>query len=134
MIKVVATVERCPNGTYDVSFYDKRTKFSLRGNGVTAQEAIADFYRMNEVMKSHYAETGEEFPIVEYEFKYDVPSFLQGFAYAFTLAGLERITGVNQRQLSHYISGSKKPSEQTVRKIETHIHSFGKEISAVSFV
>ena len=61
-------------------------------------------------------------------------SFLQDFAFAFSLAGLERITGVNQKQLGHYISGYRKPSEKTVRKIESSIHAFSKQLEAVRFV
>lgn len=85
-------------------------------------------------MREYYQDINKTFPNVEYEFKYDTPSFLQYYAYAFTLAGLERITGVNQKQLGHYISGVRKPSERTIRKIEERIHAFGEEISSVSFV
>jgi transcriptional regulator with XRE-family HTH domain len=59
---------------------------------------------------------------------------LQFYAYAFTLAGLERITGVAQGQLSHYINGTRKPSKSTIHKIESRIHSFGNEISTVNFM
>lgn len=127
-------IERCPNGTYDASFSDDRVNFGLRGNGETIPDAIADFYKMNEAVKEYYMETGEDFPTVEYEFKYDTASFLQQYAYAFTLAGLERITGVNQRQLSHYINGVRKPSEKTTRKIEERLHKFGAEIASIRFV
>ena len=58
----------------------------------------------------------------------------QDYAYAFTLAGLQRITGVNQKQLGHYISGYRKPSNKTVRKIEDGIHRFSQQLSAVRFV
>jgi len=81
----------------------------------------------------HQAE-GKECPALEFEFMYDMPSFLQNYAYAFTLAGLERITGVNQRQLSHYINGVKKPCEKTARKIENRKHLFANELSAVRIV
>jgi len=50
------------------------------------------------------------------------------------LAGLERITGVNQRQQSHNINGVKKPSEKTTRKIESCLRVFANELSAVRFV
>lgn len=73
-------------------------------------------------------------PDLEFIFKYDIPSFLQYFAYAFTLAGLERITGVNQKQLGHYISGIRNPSEKTARKIESGIRHFAKDLESVSFV
>ena len=74
------------------------------------------------------------FEEVNLEFYYDIPSFLQDYAYAFTLAGLQRITGVNQKQLGHYISGYRKPSNKTVRKIEDGIHRFSQQLSAVRFV
>ena len=85
-------------------------------------------------MQAMYKAEGKECPQLEFEFKYDVPSFLQYYAYAFTLAGLERITGVNQKQLGHYISGFRKPSEKTARKIEEKIKEFAKEIESVRFV
>ncbi len=85
-------------------------------------------------MKAMYRAEGKECPVLEFVFKYDMPSFLQYYAYAFTLAGLERITGVNQKQLSHYIGGRRSPSEKTIKKIEERIHIFGKEIASVSFV
>ena len=77
--------------------------FGLLGQGNTVSEAIDDFYNSYGEIKTMYQAEGNKYPMLEFEFKYDMPSFLQHYAYAFTLAGLERITGVNQRQLSHYI-------------------------------
>ena len=85
-------------------------------------------------MRNHYKENDKSFEEVNLEFYYDIPSFLQDYAYAFTLAGLQRITGVNQKQLGHYISGYRKPSNKTVRKIEDGIHRFSQQLSAVRFV
>ena len=85
-------------------------------------------------MKTFINESGDTFAEANITFKYDVPSFLQEFAFAFTLAGLERITGINQKQLGHYISGFRRPSPKTVRKIETGIHAFSRQLSAVQFV
>ena len=85
-------------------------------------------------MQKMYQAEGKEIPELEFVFKYDVPSFLQYYAYAFTLAGLERITGVNQKQHGHYIAGVRKPSEKTARKIEESIRCFAKDLEAVRFV
>jgi hypothetical protein len=85
-------------------------------------------------MKEFVEDAGEDFVEAEITFKYDIPSFLQDYAYAFSLAGLERITGVNQKQLGHYISGYRKPSEKTIRKIETGLHDFSKQLAAVQFI
>ena len=58
----------------------------------------------------------------------------RAFEVVFRLAGLERITGVNQKQLGHYIAGVRKPSEKTARKIEESIRCFAKDLEAVRFV
>ena len=84
-------------------------------------------------MKAVYTEEGATFPDVEFTFTYDMASFLSYYAYAFTLAGLARITGVNQGQLSHYVTGHRKPSKATVEKIEKALHAFGNEIGQIKF-
>ena len=85
-------------------------------------------------MKEFIESVGETFIETTFAFKYDVPSFLQEYAYAFSLAGLERITGVNQKQLGHYISGYRKPSARTVKRIESGIQAFCAQLSSVRFV
>ena len=78
-----------------------------------------------------YAEEGSKFPDVEFDFIYDMASFLNYYAYAFSLAGLARITGVNQGQLSHYVTGRRRPSKSTVEKIEpvsyTHLDVYKRQ-------
>lgn len=128
-------IERGIDGSFDANMeFLKEVPFGLLGQGKTVAETIADFNNSYSEMQAICATEGKRIPDLEFEFKYDVPSFLQYYAYAFTLAGLERITGINQKQLGHYISGVRTPSERTVRKMEERIHSFGVEISAVSFV
>jgi hypothetical protein len=85
-------------------------------------------------MRKAYQENGEPFPEASFVFHYDVPSFLQYFSSAFSLAGLERITGINQKQLGHYLSGYRKPSSRTIRKLEKGIRSFCDELSAIRFL
>ncbi len=127
-------IERGVDGTYGVFIASDNVPFGILGDGKTVAEAVADFYNSLQEMREYYAEVGKKFPEdLEFDFKYDTSSFLQYYAYAFTLAGVERITGVNQGQLSHYINGTRKPSEKTIRKIEERIRAFGAEISAVRF-
>ena len=134
-MKVQVIIERGADGTFDANMeFIKSVPFGLLGQGKTVADTIADFYNSYGEMQAMYQAEGKECPQLEFEFKYDVPSFLQYYAYAFTLAGLERITGVNQKQLGHYISGFRKPSEKTARKIEEKIKEFAKEIESVRFV
>ena len=64
-------------------------------------------------------------------YKYDTESLLNYYKGIFTNAALERITGINQKQLQHYASGIKKPRVAQTRKIQTALHNLGNELLAV---
>lgn len=114
---------------------DYGLSFGLLGEGSTVQECKDDFYESADEMKEYYDEIGKEFPTdLMFIFKYDVASFLELYSNRFTLAGLQTITGINQKQLSHYLNGVKKPRMSTIEKIEKNIHDFANELSKVHFV
>lgn len=134
-MKAQVTIERGTDGSFDATMeYLAEVPFGLLGQGATVAETLADFRNSYREMREMYEAEGKTCPELEFMYKYDVPSFLQYYAYAFTLAGLERITGVNQKQLGHYIAGVRKPSEKTARKIEESIRCFAKDLEAVRFV
>lgn len=66
----------------------------------------------------------------EYElvYKFDAQSFFNYYRKIFTNSALERITGINQKQLQHYSTGLKKPRTAQTKKIETALHSLGSEL------
>jgi transcriptional regulator with XRE-family HTH domain len=51
-----------------------------------------------------------------------------------SLAGLSRITGINQGQLSHYMTGRRNPSKTTINKIQNSIHAFASDLGKVAFL
>ena len=134
MKKITALIERGTDGKYSVYIATRSFPYGIIGTGDSVSNAVADWKCGLEDMKAAVAEVGDTFPEIQVEFRYDIPSFLQEYAYAFSLAGLERITGVNQKQLGHYISGFRKPSAKTVRKIESGIHAFSEQLSRVRFI
>ena len=85
-------------------------------------------------MKEYYAENGKSFEEAEFDYQYDMASFLSYYSKAFTLAGLSRVTGINQGQLSHYVTGRRVPSLRTKRKIQQSIHAFASDLSQVHFI
>ena len=119
---------------YSIYVKEDDYPYGILGTGETVEEAKQDFLAGYQEMKECVLDMGKEFIEVGIVFRYDIPSFLEAYAYAFTLAGLERITGINQKQLGHYISGYRKPSEKTVRKIDDRIHAFAEELSSVRFI
>lgn len=62
------------------------------------------------------------------EFRMDVRSLLALYAGIFTKAGLERLTGINQKQLWHYAKGKSEPRRAQVLKIENALHRLGNEL------
>jgi len=70
----------------------------------------------------------------EIEYHFDVPSFLKHYSTIFTKSALQRMTGINQTQLTHYVSGFRKPSRKTINKLDTAIHGLSKELSQIHFI
>jgi len=134
MRQVTAIIEKGSDGRYSSYVEDRSYPYGIIGTGATVKETIDDFMAGYEEMKEFITSKGETFEEAEFIFKYDIPSFLQDFAYAFSLAGLERITGVNQKLLGHYISGYRKPSAKTAAKIQAGIHQFSDKLASVRFV
>jgi predicted RNase H-like HicB family nuclease len=64
-------------------------------------------------------------------YKFDAQSFLGYYKVVFTNSALEKMTGINRKQIQHYASGHRKPKEETIKKIETALHNLGRELLAV---
>ena len=136
MNKIKAFIERSNDGFYGVyvDLDDNTLNYGIIGEGSTVQEAIEDFKAGYEEMKDLYKEENRSFVEAEFEFCYDIASFLNYYSSFFSLAGLSRLTGIHQGQLSHYLTGHRRPSQKTIEKIESSLQAFGKEISQVEFV
>jgi hypothetical protein len=131
MKKINAFIEIGKDLDFDI-WTDPDADFGLLGQGKTILEAKQDFWDCLDDMKKCYQKDGEEFPDVEFEFKYDIPSFLKYSP--FPLTWLENNTGINRKQLSMYITRRRNPSENTLRKIQGAVNSFLKDYSQVNFV
>lgn len=46
----------------------------------------------------------------------------------FSNAALERLTGINQKQLWNYANGVSKPRPKSKEKIETALHALGQDL------
>ena len=134
MRRVKAIIERAGDGNYSVYMDDDDMSYLVTGTGKTAEEAIECFKNGYEDMKKHYAEEGKEFEEAEFDYEYDMASFLSYYSKVFSLAGLSRITGINQGQLSHYVTGRRVPSARTKEKMQHSIHQFAEELKEVKFV
>lgn len=129
--KITAIIERATDGSYSIYTLEDFDGFMLAGYGETPDAAIADFWDVHKELKE---ELGADIvPDIDVTFRYDVASFLRKFKEEFSMSGLQAITGINQKQLHHYLSGQSRPSASTVQKIQAGIADFAKELSAIQF-
>lgn len=125
-------IERAGDGQYSAYMPDDNgIPFNAIGEGTTAKEAHDDFLAVVDAFREDFPDV---IPGLQFSFSYDMASFLAYYSGKLTLAGLSRITGVAQGQLSHYITGRRNPSPRTIAKINTALNSFGSELRDVSFV
>ena len=135
MKKVRVFIERGKDGSYGAYMPDDdKLTYSVSGDGATAGEAVEDFYKTYEAMKDGAREEGWKFEEVEFEFSYDLPSFLTYYANLISYKGLSSLTGVSVAQLSQYVSGYRHPSPKTTEKIQKALNSFGDELSHLQLV
>lgn len=68
----------------------------------------------------------------EIEWKLDVPSFLEYYSSFMSLAGMERVTGINQKQLSNYLNHRAMPRRKQSDRIMNGIHKFATELLSIT--
>ena len=88
MKEVKAIIERSSEGRYSIYMDDDTLSYLITAEGATLDEAKKDFIESYESVKEYSKSHNEAFEEVEFDFCYDMASFLQHYAYAFTLAGL----------------------------------------------
>lgn len=135
MEKVRVYVCKEADGTYSCYADEKSNiNYGLIGEGSSVKEAIDEWNAVYESMKKSYEKDGMPFVEANFEFTYDVPSFLSYYGGLITFKGLAKITGISAAQLSHYATGYRHPSPKTVLKIQHGLRSLASELSHVSLV
>ncbi len=103
----------------------------IYGAGDTVAQAKQDIANAIELYKEYNSEELWPIPIRDnwpIEWKYDVQSLLKYYEGIITNAALERLTGINRKQLWNYANGVSKPRKPAKEKIEHALHSLGNEL------
>ena len=133
MQSIEAIIERAKDGTFSV--YCISEMFSGMGNSAEAAKADMrqqmDFYKKTAIEDnfSYPDFLNEDFEIV---YKFDAESLLEYYSGILSLAGLEKITGIHQKQLWNYLHRKSKPRKAQVEKIEKGLHALGSELISIS--
>lgn len=103
--------------------------------GDTFEEAQADTYRAIEGIKRNLPK--ERWPEqlkddFEIEWKFDVASLLEYYGSIMSLAGMEKMTGINKKQLSNYLNHRTLPRKKQAERIVSGIHRFAHELLSIT--
>lgn len=119
MKTVQAIIERAGDGTFSV--YCKDEIFS--GIGDTLDAAKEDMMRQMTFYKETAVREGFKYPVFldgdfSVEYTVDIVSLMKYYVESgfLTLSGLQKLTGINQKQLWSYLNGTKprKPQEDRI--------------------
>lgn len=131
MEKIIMVIEKSKD------FYDA---YSENCEGIyAAGGSIDDVKKDTEaaigIIKRDYPESEWPAPLrgeYEIEWKMDVQSFLEYYKDYLSLSGLEKITGINQKQLSNYLNRRSKPRRRQMERISEGLHRFASELLSVT--
>ena len=130
MKKLIINIEKANDGTY--SAYAENVE-GVYGMGDTPEEAKKEAMKGLELFLE-YNDAANIPPILKGDYKviykFDTVSLLNYFKSVFTAPALERITGINQKQIHHYTTGLKKPRAAQAEKIEKGLHKLAEELLA----
>ncbi len=133
MKKIQAIIERASDGGYSTFCIDQ----PFSGMGDTPDLAKINLLESMRFHKEGSIADGYPYPSFldesfEIEYKFDTESLLTYYSGILSLAGMERITGINRKQLWSYLHGRSRPRKAQVQKIEKALHTLGAELSSIS--
>lgn len=110
MKKIQIAIEKNDDGFWAHSV---NTDNLISGYGETVEACKANVLDCIDVMKEE-----DIFPYQEYTISYnfDIESLLENYKGILTNAGIERLTGINQRLMYQYATGVKKPRADQRKK------------------
>jgi len=130
MEKVIVTVEMTDNNY--AAYLDKLP--GCVSTGKTFEELKNNIAEAVEFHLEGMREDGDQIPFeADYQLVYlfDPESLLRHYNGIFTNAALQRLTGINQRQMQRYSSGVSRPRKEQAARISQALHCLGKELLAV---
>lgn len=133
-MKATALIEKGKDGSFTIFTPD--IKSTIIGEGETVLEAKADFENTVKEVLETYEETGEPIPEelqnITFEYKYDMPSFLNCYNYL-NMTKLADRAGINPSLMRQYKRGQ-YVSEKQASKIQEAVHKIGRELLAIRLV
>jgi len=127
-----ALIERGTDGTFGIFTPDINS--TIIGEGKTVEEAKADFENSVREIIRFYKEDGialpDELRDIQFVYKYDIASMFDYYNWI-NVSKFARKAGINPSLMRQYRMGKTSISEYQISKIESTLHSLGKELEAI---
>lgn len=129
MNTIYIIIERASDGSYGAYAENVDGIFGAGDDVRQVKQSILDGI---ETIKEHFSQIPEilkgDYQII---YKYDTESLLQYYKGILSNPAVERLTGINQKQIHQYATGVKKPREAQRRKIQEGLHKFANELLTI---
>ncbi len=103
-------------------------KCGLAGYGTTAREALDDIKLTVQEYKEMAAEKGEEFPDVEFDFRFDIGAFFD--YYPLDATAVAKYIGINASVLRQYIISLREPRQAQIDKIREGLSRLANDLGS----
>ena len=87
-MKVIVIIEQNTDGKYFAFMDNDSLEFGITGFGNTVEAAKSDILLAYDEIKELFKEEGKPMPELEFEYKFDVASFLEHYSKVLSLAWL----------------------------------------------
>lgn len=89
----------------------------------SVQDAIDTLDTLDEANRSKFLDAPYELV-----YNFDTQGLLEYYSGIFTFAAIQRITGINRKQIQHYSTGHRKPRLEQRKKIERGLHELANDM------
>ena len=132
MKTILVKIERNKDG---FGVYAENEVFT--GMGDTLEQAVANMVEGINLYVEAMKEANLSYPVYlsgdyKFAYEYDMQSMVSYYAGIIGYSGLEKITGIHQKQLGSYSKGESNPRKEQVVRFVTGLHTFGAELNAIS--
>lgn len=103
-------------------------KYGLAGYGASAREAMEDIKVTVQECKEMAAEEGNEFPDVEFDFRFDIGSFFD--YYPLDVTAVAKYIGINPSVLRQYVTALREPKQTQIDKIRAGLNKLANDLGS----
>lgn len=132
MKKIKIIVENSSDGMFWCYTEDSINNIGLNACGKSVAEAKKDLTDCITLAKEEAESRGEEFPYIEFVYKYDLQSFFDYFSFL-NVTEIARRAGINPSLMRQYRKGIKHAGEKTYKRLADCIENIKTELQEASF-